>query len=52
MSLFKKSEGDEKIKELCGGFICNDAFKMRASRFKSTDGLTNTYEKSILKNEY
>ena len=25
---------------------------MRASRFKSTDGLTNTYEKSILKNEY
>lgn len=52
MGLFKKSEGDEKIKELCGGFICNDAFKMRASRFKSTDGLTNTYEKSILKNEY
>lgn len=52
MGLFKKSLGDEKINELCGGFVCNDAFKYRASRFKSTDWLSNTYEKSILKNEY
>lgn len=52
MGLFKKSLGDEKINELCGGFTCNDAFKYRASRFKSTDWLSNTCEKSILKNEY
>ena len=42
---------DEKISDLCGGFICNDDFKKRAGKYKSVDDLTNTYEKRILMSE-
>lgn len=42
---------DNKIKELCGGFLYNDSFKQKAMKYKSLDGLTNTFEKSILKHE-
>ena len=56
MSIFDKKSSEyklceEKIKELCGGFIANDDFINRASKYKSTDNSSNTFEKSILKHE-
>lgn len=56
MSVFDKKSSEyklceEKIKNLCGGFIPNDNFRNRACKYKSEDNPSNSYEKSILKHE-
>ena len=50
MKIYLKNCND-KIEELCGGFLYNDTFKQKAIKYKSLDGLTNTFEKIILKHE-
>ena len=56
MRLFsKKSEeqkmAENKIEELCGGFLGNDTFKDKLEKNNLDESTSNVYYKSILKNE-
>ena len=55
MGLFSKKseeqkETENKIDELCGGFLGNDAFKRMLEKNNLEETTSNTYYKSILKN--
>lgn len=56
MGLFNKKSEDEKkaenkIDQLCGGFLGNDLFKSKLKMNNLDESTANTYYKSILKNE-
>lgn len=56
MGLFGKKtdeqiKAENKIEELCGGFLGNDRFKNKLEKNNLDESTSNIYYKSILKNE-
>lgn len=56
MGLFSKKSDEQKraenrIEELCGGFLGNDAFRYKLQENNLGESTSNTYYKSILKDE-
>lgn len=56
MGLFNKKSDEQKmaenrINELCGGFLGNDVFKIKLEEHNLAESTSNTFYKGVLKNE-